>query len=382
LPSDTNFTNVHEYGGNFLNNRYISRHWRVSREDDFVPGNWGEFTWARGISYFKCLMINNKNIFLIVHRGALGDFIMTWPSLLALKEKFPASHFLCIGRPEYAKFAVKKGMIDSFISEDSASITEFFEGSALPPQIPENIAGAVLWLQEPEKVENLLKGKNTANVLSIRPFKNIETIVAEHYFSLVKDFFGLPSGKTITDFLPKRSGTRTEYIAVHPGSGGQGKNMSPAFFKKLAQELEKQLNMKVIFIMGPVEIENGLSAKFADFDINHSAEQKEIEISSACGRPANSLLAPAPRQPGVILCRTLDELEGALSNAALYIGNDSGASHFASFLGTPTIAIYKTNVSDPALWGTFGRRSVNILAEHENSAMEKVIGSAISMKLG
>lgn len=326
-------------------------------------------------------MVKHNSFFLIIHRGALGDFIMTWPSLLALKEKFPALHFLCIGRPEYAKFAVKKGIIDSFISADSASLTEFFEGSALPPQIPKDIAGAILWLQEPEKVENLLKGKNTANVLSIRPFKNIETIVAAHYLSLVKDFFGLPSEKTITDFLPKRSGRKTEYITVHPGSGGQKKNMSPAFFKKLAQELEKQFNMRIVFIMGPVEIENGLPAKFADLDINNSTEQKEIGISSACERPENSLPAPAPRRPGVILCRTLDELEEALSNTTLYIGNDSGASHFASFLGTPTIAIYKTNVSDPALWGTFGRRSVNILAEDENSAMKKVMDSAISSRV-
>ena len=332
--------------------------------------------------YSVCAVVNDKNIFLIVHRGALGDFIMTWPSLLALKEKFSDSHFILIGRPEYAKFAVKKGIIDSFISADSASMTDFFEGAALPRQFPENITSAVLWLQEPGKIENLLRGKFSANIISIRPFKDIETLVAEHYCSLIKDFFGLPCGKSISDYLPRRVGTGTEYIAIHPGSGGQKKNMSPSFFKNLAQELGKRFNMKIVFIMGPVEIESGLSAKFADFEINyHSAEQKGIGISSACGRPAISPLDPDPVQPGVILCRNLDELEEVLSNATLYIGNDSGASHFASFIGIPTIAIYKSGATNPALWGTFGKRSLNILAEDENSAMEKILKSANSMNI-
>ena len=309
--------------------------------------------------YSVCAVVNDKNIFLIVHRGALGDFIMTWPSLLALKEKFSDSHFILIGRPEYAKFAVKKGIIDSFISADSASMTDFFEGAALPRQFPENITSAVLWLQEPGKIENLLRGKFSANIISIRPFKDIETLVAEHYCSLIKDFFGLPCGKSISDYLPRRVGTGTEYIAIHPGSGGRKKNMSPSFFKNLAQEIGKRFNMRIVFIMGPVEIESGLSAKFADFNINY----------------------PAPGQPGVILCRNLDELEEVLSNATLYIGNDSGASHFASFIGIPTIAIYKSGATNPALWGTFGKRSLNILAEDENSAMEKILKSANSMNI-
>ena len=52
-------------------------------------------------------------------------------------------------------------------------------------------------------------------------------------------------------------------------------------------------------------------------------------------------------------------LADLLSHASLYIGNDSGVSHLAGFVGTPTIALYKT--TDPKIWGVLGKKVTHII---------------------
>jgi heptosyltransferase-3 len=49
----------------------------------------------------------------------------------------------------------------------------------------------------------------------------------------------------------------------------------------------------------------------------------------------------------------LAELAALLESAGGYIGNDSGASHLAAYLGLPTTVIF--GPADPARWAPFGR---------------------------
>jgi ADP-heptose:LPS heptosyltransferase len=57
--------------------------------------------------------------------------------------------------------------------------------------------------------------------------------------------------------------------------------------------------------------------------------------------------------------------------SSLYIGNDSGVSHLAGFVGTPTIALYKT--TDPGIWGVLGKNVAHITAEDEDSALLMIL---------
>ena len=45
-----------------------------------------------------------------------------------------------------------------------------------------------------------------------------------------------------------------------------------------------------------------------------------------------------------------------LSQAACYLGNDSGVTHLAGAVGTPTIALF--GPTDPATWKPLGRTTV------------------------
>ena|SRR5436190_10381797 len=52
---------------------------------------------------------------------------------------------------------------------------------------------------------------------------------------------------------------------------------------------------------------------------------------------------------------TLVELSRYLRRAAVFVGNDSGITHLAAYLGCPTIALF--GPTDPRIWGPLGRRS-------------------------
>jgi ADP-heptose:LPS heptosyltransferase len=53
--------------------------------------------------------------------------------------------------------------------------------------------------------------------------------------------------------------------------------------------------------------------------------------------------------------RSLLELSRYLRTASGFIGNDSGITHLAAYLGCPTIALF--GPTDPRVWGPIGRRS-------------------------
>jgi ADP-heptose:LPS heptosyltransferase len=59
-----------------------------------------------------------------------------------------------------------------------------------------------------------------------------------------------------------------------------------------------------------------------------------------------------PPLEGAVRIPDLLELAKFLAGAALYIGNDSGITHLAAAVGTPTLAVFV--VSDPAVWAPRG----------------------------
>jgi ADP-heptose:LPS heptosyltransferase len=52
---------------------------------------------------------------------------------------------------------------------------------------------------------------------------------------------------------------------------------------------------------------------------------------------------------------SLVEVSRYLRNASGFVGNDSGITHLAAYLGCPTIALF--GPTDPRIWGPIGRRS-------------------------
>jgi len=274
--------------------------------------------------------------FLICHRGALGDFILTWPVLHCLREILPDYHFLGVGRTEYMRLAVSLDLLDSCLSIESARMLDLLSGRAIPPEIGDP-HGAALWLSKGQEMVRLLKRSASLPVVAIDPFPAIRIHVARYYCLSVQNYFPIRIPEHLSDGISQRV-KNGNYVLIHPGSGSSAKNYAPQFYRNVADKLRQYGCQKIGFILGPVERERNLAREF----------------------------------PGAWVERpeSIEELARLLAGADLYIGNDSGVSHLAGMLGTPTIALYKT--TDPKVWGVLGKEVVLLSANNQESALRQI----------
>ena len=273
---------------------------------------------------------------LICHRGALGDFVLTWPALSQLRKVLPNIQFLGVGRPEYMRLATKLGILDNYKDAESSSLIPFFSGREIPKVLgsPE---GAILWLSEGEAVADLLRRNAKLPVVLIAPFPAEKIHVAEYHYQAISGYFFIKNGlKGPSVYFPLNT-KMAGYALIHPGSGSSSKNFSPKFYKDLAELVRHSGLSDIRFIIGPYE-------------------EKEL---------VRSLLGERVERP-----KNLESLAYMQAGASLYIGNDSGTTHLAGVLGTSTIALYRT--TDPDIWGVIGRYVTNIRASDEKKALEKI----------
>ncbi|HBC86785.1 MAG TPA: hypothetical protein DCZ94_07520 [Lentisphaeria bacterium] len=297
-------------------------------------------------------MTDNNKTFLICHRGALGNFILSWPAILLLKKHFPEYKFVGLGRPDYMKLAVKLGIMDECHDAESAKMQNFFENGVIPEELGKPGKG-VLWLKDARTTVELLKKNSGCDFAPIEPFPSEKLHVAKYHLREVLNYFKIdlskgggfsnppkanlngglespPSVGFIPDpltLIPEPYFPAKNTIYVHPGSGSSKKNYSPAFYLEAAKYAKDHFKTDVKFILGPVEIENG-STKFF---------------------PPEKILTP----------ENSSSLADILSETKLFIGNDSGVSHLAGFLGVPTIVLYKE--TDPEIWGVVGRKTAYLI---------------------
>jgi ADP-heptose:LPS heptosyltransferase len=130
---------------------------------------------------------------------------------------------------------------------------------------------------------------------------------------------GLPAPDLPDMWLPG-----SNRVIIHPGSGSPAKCW-PGF-----EQLANRIPDSVVLI-GPCEL--------------------QIQTNQ-------------PRLEGLALQSVVEELRSCRA----FIGNDSGITHLAAYLGCPTIALF--GPTDPRIWGPIGRR-VTILRKQPLSAISE-----------
>ncbi len=278
--------------------------------------------------------------FLILHRGALGDFILTWPALAALRRKYIGHRFLAIGRPDHLELARALGLIDTGYDCESAVLLPFLAGEALPDFL-KDVDAALLWTREDSKMRALLERACSGPVVFHPPFADDGVHVLEHHLRGLSPFL-LPTrleDEACFSLGFFSNAEKKRYALIHPGSGSPAKNYVPEFYAELAAELRAEAFPDTRIVLGPAE--KGLRRHYED---GFSIEQ-----------PASAL-----------------QLAQLLDGASLFVGNDSGTSHLAAALGVPTLALYKS--TDPARWGIRGRICRSLLAGDEFEARSLVRG--------
>jgi heptosyltransferase-2 len=120
-----------------------------------------------------------------------------------------------------------------------------------------------------------------------------------------------------------------DLLALHPWTSDAVKQWPIENFRKLTQSLIKEFNKKVIIIGGKEELD------------------KSAEYFSDLGTGAINITGKT----------TLTQLAAVLKECKLLISGDSGPIHLASCLGTPVIAIFRSDIPAKSVkrWGPQGK---------------------------
>jgi heptosyltransferase-3 len=262
---------------------------------------------------------------LIIRPSALGDTLMLMPSIAQLKRSM---EIVLVGRsPGIDLISPYVNRVIDY--ERSGWHRLFLEHPGVDPALTLPEADCtVAFLSDPGGIvkKNLKTTRPKSSLHFFPPFPPEEANVhAASYLAQCLKQAGMPlePNKCLAvaeqRALLKRGdqAIRKKRLVFHPGSGGKGKNHPPEFWLHLIGELTSHFSSrpfsKSIILLGPAEEQ--LLPFF----------KRELG-----GAHAEILFAPE-----------LEQLQSALTQAPLYVGHDSGITHLAAMLGTPTIALFR-----------------------------------------
>lgn len=269
---------------------------------------------------------------MVIHQGAIGDFLLALPALWVLYGSLQPKRFAVMGHPwvlEVLKGLPGVELLDVNLPE--ASDLWRGEGSHLFG----DFEMAAVFSKAVDLQEALLRA-GIGEVLSLPPFpEDGRTHVMDHH---IKNLYRLGFTAKVswpeiflTDEERKEAkerllaqGARDPFFVLHPGAGSPKKIWPPERVAEISRRL-KALGLYPIVVEGP-------------------ADREAVEAFTAAHR-AEALLFRSP---------PLRRLAAVLSGASLYMGNDSGISHLAASVGTPTLVLF--GPTDPSLWCPRGPR--------------------------
>jgi len=269
---------------------------------------------------------------LIVHHGALGDVVATFPAVIRLQEIFSRIDLLC--QRKLGKLAQSLNVVDGWFSMEAASFASLYS-SVVDPEVKQTLQSyhAIIIFSRSRQLQSAIQkttGK-TPYLIQPRPDNYRRTHIAEHVFSSMVRFGLLAEvdpGPNSVEYVTERPPQRpSKYylpkILIHPGSGSRKKCWPVSNFANVASSIVSDGN-EAEFILGPAE------HFLADILSQKNKHHLKIHIM-------NDLI----------------KVSSLLKTADGFIGNDSGISHLAAFMGLPTVAVF--GPSDPKRWKPMGR---------------------------
>jgi ADP-heptose:LPS heptosyltransferase len=269
-----------------------------------------------------------KQVALLYHSGALGDFITIIPAIGYWKKHHENIRLVMLGDPAIGKFATEAGIVHDFLNVNQAHFAALFSDQ-FGPEISKLLAPFSQAIAFADGDSPLIANLRAVGIQCFYqpPFPPGRMHVVDYHLSLFTDELKLsqeektPHIEIPPDAMDEPDSAiplETRPIAIHPGSGSAKKNWPFERFLSVADHVRAK-GRKIVWIAGPAE--KGLVFPEADYLFAN-----------------NPLLAVAR-----LLCR-----------CELFIGNDSGVTHLAAALGCRAIALF--GPSDPVVWAPRGNK--------------------------
>ena len=289
---------------------------------------------------------------LVIHQGALGDFILVLPSLETLRKAFPQAKLVIMGYPRILELVEQRFYAEGILSIDQKGMASFFvKGGLLDQTLSQFFSTFDLLVVFGKDGEGAMIGNLKrvcqGQILHIHPFPPWEERIhvtdhllrqfAQHGFSPSDLHPRLHLKKSDRDwgrdFWRGKGLTmeeRSRMVILHPGSGSRKKVWPLDRFLDLFRYLQKRLRSRMVIILGPAE----------GSKVHKTFEEMEREMG------ANA--------PILLKGLSLLQLASVMEGCRLFVGNDSGVSHMSAALGIPTMVIF--GPTDPRVWSPRGEK--------------------------
>jgi heptosyltransferase III len=302
----------------------------------------------------------------MVHQGALGDLMLALPVFDGLARLQPSRRLDFWGRPNLLALLATKSYLGEVRSCDGGQLLAFFQEEtwqqAMIPDFFLGTAAVFLFGQEQSRtLARRLRQRLNAPVVWIKSFPDPaqQLPVSQFLVDQVRT-----AGWPISHDWPQLAAAGDEIQAVkgwflqegweggkspvliHPGSGGPLKVWPLQRWWHLIHSLLHEARVAVILVLGPAD-------------------------------DAAKPLAAAVKSMGAHLATdiSLPRLAALASQCRLLIGNDSGVTHLAAALGTPTIAIFGPTCSQ--VWAPRGTH-VQVIQSHWEASESLVFHPAMT----
>jgi heptosyltransferase-2 len=315
---------------------------------------------------------------LVLRGGALGDFVLTLPALALLRSAFPGARIELIAHPGIGSLA-NPPYVERVLSIESAALAGFFVRDAeLDSALSTYVGGfdcVVSYLHDPEGVfESNVRRCGVSVFIRAFGFPADRHAALQWGEPLRQLGLVLASSESRIELceldykdceIRARQAGQFPLLAVHPGSGSPRKNWPLEHWLELLEYfLEK-------WPSGGLRIIGG------------EADRAQISLL----RSAFSRLDARVEMWEDVAHRTL---AARLSLCDFFVGHDSGVSHVAVAVQTPSLLLF--GPTDPAVWAPTGTRvrilqSRNLLmggldVKEVREALEDALGKIHSCQSG
>ncbi|GAC1349545.1 MAG: hypothetical protein NVSMB27_23700 [Ktedonobacteraceae bacterium] len=259
---------------------------------------------------------------VILRFAPIGDSLISFPILRALREKYANIHITFVGHPALLPLAQHWGLADEVYDQSQFQWNELDSEEGISSSKWLNLfqqSDLVIYLMRysPDQLEqNLLAAGAREVIVPHGPASHNPSI---HWAEYLAEPIGLHD--VIAQWIPPITPGEKEFclynppIAIHPGCSDGHRRWPAASFAAVINRLLR-LRHPVLLLAGPMDTEQ--------------LQNVRRHLST-------------PLQPGMLTIlknAPLVELAQRIKQCKCYLGNDSGITHLAALLGVPTIAIF------------------------------------------
>ena len=277
-------------------------------------------------------MNRNHGKILLIRGGAIGDFILTLPALVALRQQFPDARLEVLGYPHIAQLALAGGLADDMKSIEARALASFFaRDGQLDEGLARYFAGFALiisYLYDPDEIFQSNVGRCSAAQFIVGPHRPEEKLAlhATEVFLKPLERLAIYDADPVPRLPINPQRSTLNRLALHPGSGSERKNWPEENWMRLIQHLQTATRFSFLLVGGEAEV-------------------GRLRRLSAVFRPDRLELAQ---------CLPLAELARRLQSCLGFIGHDSGISHLAAALGVAALVLW--GETNETVWRPRGER--------------------------